>query len=207
VAVKSIALAIALGVTACAGESRVAGAPGVRVWESQTDEAITEGDTTLAVAPETAYAATVDYPTWTAIFPDITAVMVTEQNGAEARVTFVHRDGNRDNVHFRNRPQQLTVWFEDTGGKAQVWAEIAFLRGDRRDTARVHTRLYADVHGLASLFVSDAHLRSLREQRVISELARMHAYFATYSAVARGTSGGVGSPRLRRNQLRATPAQ
>lgn len=204
---RTLALTIAFGVAACAGESRVAGAPGVRVWESRADGAITEGDTTLAVDPQTAYAVTVDYPTWTAIFPDITAVEITQQSGPEARVTFVHRDGNRDNVHFRNRPQQLTVWFEDTGGKAQVWAEIAFLPGDRRGTARVHTRLYADVHGLASLFVSDGHIRSLRQQRVVDDLARLHAYFANYSAVARGTSGGGGSARLRRNQLRATPAQ
>lgn len=176
---RTIALAVVIGVTSCAGETRVTGAPGVRVWESPTDEAITEGDTTLAVDPETAYAAVVDYARWPAIFPDITAVTITQQSGTEARVTFVHRDGNRDNVHFLNRPQQLTVWFEDTGGKAQVWAEIAFLPGDRRGTTRVHTRLYADVHGVASLFVSNAHIRSLREQRVVNDLAQMHAYFAT----------------------------
>jgi hypothetical protein len=42
----------------------------------------------------------------------------------------------------------------------------------------VHSRLYADVHGWASLFVTDGKLRSLREQRVREDLSHLRAYFA-----------------------------
>jgi hypothetical protein len=70
------------------------------------------------------------------------------------------------------------VWFEDTGGRAEVWAEIAFLPGDLAGTTRVHARLFADVHGVASLFVSDAKLRGLRHDRIRQDLANLHTYFS-----------------------------
>jgi len=158
---------------------------GVQVWESRNSDAITEGETTLDVDPQTAYATAVDYKRWSAIFPDVVHVDVTSTAGVDARVTLVHADGNRDNVHFHNQPGAGIVWFEDTGGAAQVWAEIAFQPGDRPNTTRVHSRLYASVHGIASLFVSDAHVRELREQRVSDDLVHLHAYFANRYAVSR----------------------
>jgi hypothetical protein len=94
----------------------------------------------------------------------------------------VHRAGNRDNVHFHNRPASRTVWFEDTGGTAVVWVEIAFAPGDAAGTTRVQSRLFADVHGLASLFVTNARLRSLREQRVADDLGHLRSYFAARTA-------------------------
>ncbi|TMQ15753.1 MAG: SRPBCC family protein [Deltaproteobacteria bacterium] len=149
----------------------------VRVYQNPDDDAITEGETTLAAEPDVAYRAATDYLRWAVMFSDIRHVIVTSQNGNDARVTFVHFDGNRDNIHFRNQPAARMVWFEDTGGRAEVWAEIVFLRGDRPGTTRVHSRLYADVHGLASLFVSNRKIRRLREQRVHDQLTELRAYF------------------------------
>jgi hypothetical protein len=70
------------------------------------------------------------------------------------------------------------VWFEDTGGRAEVWAEIVFGPGDVPGTTRVHSRLFADVHGLASLVVSDRKLRGIREQRVRDDLTHLRSYFS-----------------------------
>lgn len=153
-------------------------APPVRIWESPKDESITEGETTLDVDPDTAYAAAVDYPRWPVMFPNIARVEITKQEGADARVTLVHQNGHRDNLHFRNQPQARMVWFEDTGGRATVWAEIVFLPGERPGTTRVRSRIYADVHGLASLVVSNSRLRSLRQQRISSDLSNLRTYFS-----------------------------
>lgn len=170
---------VALGALALlATAASAAASPGVRIYQSADDDAVTEGETTLATEPDAAYRLLTDYAQWSAIFPDIRRVIVTSQNGAEARVTFIHPDGNRDNLHFRNQPAARMVWFEDTGGRAEVWAEIMFLPGDHPGMTRVHSRLYADVHGFASLFVSDRKIRRLREQRIRDELTQLHAYFA-----------------------------
>lgn len=163
--------------------------PDVRVFQCASDSAITEGETVLAAEPDLVYRAVTDYPRWAVMFPDIRRVVVTSQVDGDDRVTFIHADGNRDNVHFHNRPAARVVWFEDTGGRAQVWAEISFLPGDRPGTTRVHSRLYADVHGWASLFVSDDKIRSMREQRVRDDLSHLRSYFAR--EVAAPASGGA----------------
>ncbi len=157
--------------------------PDVHVYENPDNSSITEGDTTLATDAETAYRVTADYARWSSMFPDIQRVVVTKQQGADARVTFVHPDGNRDNVHFHNQPAARMVWFEDTGGRAEVWAEIVFLPGDRSGTTRVHSRLFVDVHGVASIFVSDSKVRTLRQHRVHDDLVHLRRYFAGDVAV------------------------
>ena len=100
-------------------------------------------------------------------------------------MTFVHADGNRDNVHFHNAPAARMVWFEDTGGRAEVWAEIVFVPGDRPGTTRVRSRLFADVHGLASVVVSGTRVRMMRQQRVASDLSNLRAYFSTHAVTQR----------------------
>src|SRR4029077_20084425 len=119
------------------------------VFPSGTDENITEGETTLAVAPEVAFATLVDYARWPTIFPDIYTVTITKVDGVDARVTFLGPEDHRDNLHFHNRPDEHTIWFEDTGGRATVWAEIAFLPGAAPGTTRIHSRLFAEVNGIA----------------------------------------------------------
>lgn len=173
--------AAARSAAAAAPAARAAAAPAapVRIYQSPDNEAITEGETTLAADPDAVYRAVTDYARWPAMFPDIRRAIVTSQTGVDARVTFIHAAGNRDNIHFHNQPAARMVWFEDTGGRAEVWAEIVFVSGDRPGTTRVHSRLYVDVHGLASLFVSDRKLRTIREQRVREDLTQLRAYFAS----------------------------
>jgi hypothetical protein len=180
--ISSIVTALAVVACTSAPAPLVAAPSDVHVYPSASETAITEGETFLAAEPDIVYRAVTDYPRWTTMFPDIRQVIVTSQAGGHDRVTFVHADGNRDNVHFHNQPTAHLVWFEDTGGRAEVWVEIMFLPGERPGTTRVHSRLYADVHGWTSLFVSDGKLRSLREQRVRQDLSNLRAYFAHWVA-------------------------
>ena len=172
-----VTLAFVLGCSATSVASPPV--PDVRVYESSSDGAITEGDTTIATDPDVAYHAAVDYPRWTAMFPEIRRVEVTQQHGDDARVTFIHTDDHRDNVHFHNAPATRKVWFEDTGGRAEVWAEIVFTPGPQPGTTHVHSRVYADVHGFTGLFVSNGRLRHLRTERVRGDLMNLRAYFAS----------------------------
>jgi hypothetical protein len=182
---STIAIALLLG---CSTSPALATPTSVRVWESPHEGSITEGETTLEIEPDAAYAATIDYPRWSSMFPDIEHMEVKNQHGADARVTLIHHDGSRDNVHFHNQPQARMVWFEDTGGRAEVWAEIMFLPGERAGTTRVHSRLFADVHGVASLVVSDGRLRSLRRQRMTGDLSHLHAYFSAAQVASHRTT-------------------
>ena len=152
----------------------------VSVYESHDDHSITEGDIVIVADSDVAYETVLDYAKWTAIFPDIKQVTVTKKQGNDARVTFLHTDGNKDNVHFHNTPAAGMIWFEDTGGRAEVWAEIVFVPGEKAGTTRVHTRVYASVHGVTGLFVSDDKVKTLRTQRVRSELHDLQAYFAKH---------------------------
>ncbi|HEY1817726.1 MAG TPA: hypothetical protein VGG74_35540 [Kofleriaceae bacterium] len=65
-----------------------------------------------------------------------------------------------------------------TGGRAEVWVEIVFAPGERAGTTRVHSRIHADVHGIASLVVTSGKLRSLRQQRITGDLSHLRSYFA-----------------------------
>ncbi len=179
---KPLHLVPVLSLLACGGAPPVH-SPGVTVFAGATS--ITEGETTIDVDADAAYAAATDYPKWTKMFPDIAKVEVTAHDGDDARVTIVHAAGNRDNVHFHNHPATRVVWFEDTGGSAEVWAEIAFAPGKSPNTTRVHSRIFADVHGFASLFVSDGRLRALREQRIHDDLVQLRNYFARHIASVR----------------------
>ena len=77
-----------------------------------------------------------------------------------------------------NRSDTHRVWFEQIGGDAEVWCEIAFLPGAQPGTTRVHTWFYADVHGAKSWFVSDGKIRRLRQQQVRDDLQQLVAYFS-----------------------------
>lgn len=171
-----VVLGVALGAAACA--PAMVQRPGVTVYESRTDTAVTEGETALDCDPDTAFHASIDYSRWPRIFTDMRRAIITARDGDDARVTFVHANGDKDNLHFHNRSGERTLWFEDTGDDtARVWAEIAFLPGPKPGTTRVHTRLYANVHGIASWFVPDGKLRAMREQRVQQDLLQLRRYF------------------------------
>ena len=57
---------------------------------------------------------------------------------------------------------------------------MVFVPGEKSGTTRVHTRVYASVHGVTGLFVSDDKVKALRTQRVRSELHDLQAYFAKH---------------------------
>jgi hypothetical protein len=180
----SVRLAVVF-LTVLAGKAALA-APGVRVYASAHDANTTEGDTIVEGDPASIYAVVLDYQRWTEVFPDIAKVIVTAQHGVDARVTLVKPDGNRDNLVFHNQPQARMVYFEDTGNAhATVWGEIVFSPGDRPGTTRVHTRLHADVHGIASLVVSDEDVQRQRERRVERDLAHVRTYFHRVSTASR----------------------
>lgn len=180
---RKLTLILAISLVVLAWGARPSQAQ-VRIYESQTDEQISEGDTVIPGAADSAYATAANFMRWTAIFPDIKQVIVTKQSGDDARVTLIHTGGNRDNLHFHNRPGARTVWFEDTGGRATVWAEITFSPGSSANMTRVHSRIFADVTGFASLFVSDNKIRNLRRQRIFDDLTHLHAYFVKTAEVA-----------------------
>jgi len=175
---QTLALIFVVACTSATVAPRAQASPDVRVFQNPDQSAITEGETVLATDPDTAYRVLTDYARWPTMFPDIKLVIITSQQGGHDRVTFIHTEGNRDNVHFHNRPEARLVWFEDTGGRAEVWFEILLMPGMQPGTTRVHSRLYADVNGWASLFVSDNKIRSMREQRTREDLAHLRAYFA-----------------------------
>lgn len=169
----------AIVVLGAASATAAAAPPGVKIFPSPSDNKITEGETVVAGDPAEIYQTVLDYKRWTEIFPDVAKVEITKQNGVDALVTLIGPDGHRDNLHFHNTPAARMVWFEDTGnhGRAEVWAEIVFIPGQDPGTTRVHSRLFADVHGVASLVVSDSGLRRQREQKITKDLTSIRSYF------------------------------
>lgn len=183
-------LAVAAVLGACA-PARLGPTSGVQIYEA--GGSTTEGDTTLAVEPDAAFRAACDFSRWKEMFPDIADVVV-KQPGEDALITLVHRDGNVDNLHVRagNR----VVWFEDTGGRARVWVELAFEPGRAPHTTHVHSRLHAEVKGVASWFVSEGKVRVLRENTLEKDLASIHAYFSRPHVTAAAATSSRGHAEM-----------
>jgi hypothetical protein len=155
-----------------------ASAPDVRVYATPNNPAMTEGETIVDGDPGAIYAVVVDYARWTEVFPDVAHVVITQQHGTDARVTLVRADGNKDNLKFHATPQARMLSFEDTGNAhAEVWGEIVCAPGDQPGTTRVHTRLYANVTGIASVIVSSDSVRAQREQKIERDLVHIRSYF------------------------------
>ncbi len=161
--------------SACSG-SAVNPPAGVDVYES-TAAHISEGDATIAAPPATVYAEVADFNRWPSIFTDVATTVITKLDGDDARVTFIKLDGNRDNLHFHNRPGEQTIWFEDTGGSAVVWAEIVLAPGPATGTTHAHARIFAELHGLTSLVVAGSKVRQMRQQRLADTLHDLQVHF------------------------------
>lgn len=166
---------IGLAVAACSG-SAVNPPAGIDVYESKAAHT-SEADATIPAPPAMVYEAVADYRQWPAIFSDIATAVITKVDGDDARVTFIKLDGNRDNLHFRNRPGEQTIWFEDTGGSAVVWAEIALAPGPAAGTTHAHARIFADLHGLTSLVVANSKIRQMRQQKLSDTLHDLQVHF------------------------------
>lgn len=168
----------AIACLALAASRGAAAAPDVHVYETPNNSAMTEGETIVDGDPAQIYAVVVDFMRWTEVFPDVTKVVITQRSGADARVTLVHPDGNKDNLKFHVTPQARMLYFEDTGNAhAEVWGEIVCAPGDQPGTTRVHTRLYADVKGIASVIVSGDSVRAQRQQKIERDLVHIRSYF------------------------------
>ncbi len=174
------ALLVLAVATASAGSVPVpASAPTGVILTPTRDPAMTEGEAVIDGDPAQVFALAQDYRRWTDLMPDVAKVEIHEQKGDDALVTLVSPTGHRDNLHFHNTPQANLIYFEDTGnhGRADVWAEIVFVPADQPGTTRVHIRLYAKLHGLATLVVSDQDVREQREHKLVAELSHMREYF------------------------------
>ena len=166
----------ALVLAACGGATHLASTPGVRMWESA--DHTSEGDVTVPGDPAADFELVRDTAMWPRIFSDVARVedQGLDADSGEEKVLLVTTEGQNNNLRFRNDPARHVVRFHDTGGSADVWAEIAFEPAYRGAT-RVHVTLHADVHGLLSLFVTDAKLRDQRQKKLSSDLADMQRYF------------------------------
>lgn len=153
-------------------------APGVTVTQP-ADQAMTEGEVIVDGAPSEVFALAQDYRKWTELMPDVANVEIHDQKGPDALVTLVSPSGHRDNLKFHNTPQANLIYFEDTGnhGRADVWAEIVFVPAATPAQTKVHIKLYAKVHGVATLVISDRAVREQREHKIAAELTQMREYF------------------------------
>jgi len=167
---------IILGLTVAA--STASAGTGVTVTQP-ADQAMTEGEVVVDGEPAALYAIAQDYAKWTDIMPDVAKVEIHERKGVDAKVTLVAANGHRDNLQFHNTPAANLIYFEDTGngGRADVWAEIVFAPATEPAHTRIHIKLYAKVHGVATLVISDRAVREQREHKITAELNQMREYF------------------------------
>ena len=150
---------------------------GVRVWDNTSDDGVSEGETVLGVDPRTAYSRLADLQSWPSIFPDVARIDVASQQGTDARATIVRANGHVHAMHFHREPETRTVWFEELGGRALVWGDIAFVGAADSRTTRAHLRFHASIAGTASLLINDDKLRVERRRRVADDLAALRAHF------------------------------
>ena len=170
-------LTVALAAALAAGAA-VAGTPQVTVTQG-ADPAMTEGDVTIDGDPAMVFAAAQSYQLWTELMPDVAKVEIHDQKGDDAHVTLVAPNGHRDNLHFHNTPQARLIFFEDTGnhGRADVWAEIVFAPAEQPSSTHIHIKLYAKIHGVATLVISESEVKAQRESKITAELTHMRDYF------------------------------
>jgi hypothetical protein len=145
-----------------------------RVWNGR-QAATSEGEVVLAASPAVVYAALTDLARWPAIFPRVRSA--TARGGGD--VAIISRKGKQRSLRFDNDARTLTVRFTETGGAADVYAEIVLQPGAAPGTTRARARLRADVSGFRSWFVSERTVRAKRERRLLQYLADLDRYFAT----------------------------
>jgi uncharacterized membrane protein len=165
-------------VLAASASAVAAPAAGITITQD-SDPAMTVGEVVIDGDPGEVFAQVCDYHKWTEIMPDVAKVEITDQKGDDAHVTLVSPTGHRDNLMFHNQPQARMIYFEDTGnhGRADVWAEIVFAPGQTANRTRVHIRLYAKIHGVATLVVHESAVRAQREQKIAADLEHIRDYF------------------------------
>jgi hypothetical protein len=173
--VRRLLLSLAF-VGACGGAPLAPAPPGVQMWEA--NDHTSEGEVVVPGDPGANYMAVGDYARWPTIFADVARV---EDQGldpatGEEKVLLVTKEGQNNNLRFKNDAGKRIVRFHDTGGSADVWVEIAF--EEVHGQTRLHARLHADVHGFISIFVTDNRLRDQRRKKLASDLADLKRFFS-----------------------------
>ncbi len=144
---------------------------------------VSEATITVNASSREVYRLVTDYARWPTVFSDIRSVRVESGGPRDARVRFSSRVLDRSvTVKFDNVEDRL-IRFRGVkgppGGKAGGSYELIPIDGGARTTIRA--RLYMDVTGVASLFVSGREVRRLRQAKLradAADLGRMFAHVA-----------------------------
>ncbi|HSD90867.1 MAG TPA: SRPBCC family protein [Kofleriaceae bacterium] len=133
---------------------------------------VTEGVVTVDASPSQVYALVTDYRNWRSVFSDVQSVSVQSGGQRDATVRFrSHALQHEVTVRFDNVPD-LLIRFKGIhgppGGRASGSFELTPLAGGTRTLVR--GRLYMDVVGLPSLFISDSRIRSMREAKLRADM-------------------------------------
>lgn len=162
-----------LGITTAL--AAVASAPDARADQLRITEQpghVTEGIVTVDATPSQIYALVTDYRNWRSVFSDVQSVSVQSGGQRDAAVRFrSHSLQHEVTVKFDNIPDQL-IRFKGIqgppGGRASGSFELTPIAGGSRTLVRA--RIYMDVVGLPSLFISDSKIRSMREAKVRADM-------------------------------------
>jgi len=173
----TLATATVASATCMSGSSAEPMPPAVRIWNGK-DEAVTEGEVEVGGTPEAVFAALTTYSLWPDIFPYVGRIDIKSGSRDDIVLdTISRKKGTRHTLRFHNDSRRLIVRFEEQGGRADVKAELALEPGRTSGTTRLRAKLYADVHGAISLFVSDSRIRQKREHKLSTDLEHIRVYF------------------------------
>jgi len=133
----------------------------------------TEAEIVVDATPTELYALATNYERWREVFSDIKSVRVVGgDDRANAKVQFDSRALEHEvTVQFENVPGQALRFRGikgPPGGRARGEYLLESLDGGTR--TRVRARLYMDVVGIAGVFVRDAALRRMRQDKLTRDL-------------------------------------
>jgi len=139
---------------------------------------ITEAVVTVDASPAEIYAYVTSYENWPLMFSDIAWATLKSGGTVDARVRFHSRAlGQTVTVAFNNIPDRL-IRFRGIdgppGGRAAGTYELEPLQDGR---TLVVARLYMDVVGVSSVFVSDAKIRKMRTQKLRADMTDVINHF------------------------------
>lgn len=141
---------------------------------------VTEARIEIDAPPSEVYALVTNYANWPAVFSDITKVNVESGGREDARVRFRSRAlGHTVTVVFANAPGRA-VSFRGVegppGGRAH--GDYTFEPLDGGTRTAVTAKLYMDVKGAPSWFVSDSKIRDMRRTKLRADFEDVARHFA-----------------------------
>jgi carbon monoxide dehydrogenase subunit G len=141
---------------------------------------VTEAAITIDASPSEVYALVTDYANWPRAFSDIRSVSVESGDRDHARVRFSSLALQHDvTVEFDNERDRV-IRFKGVkgppGGRAHGTYTLVPVDGGKH--TRVTAQLYMDAVGVASVFVRDATIRSMRNAKLQADLGDLARHFA-----------------------------